>query len=66
MQSVHLKNGNDSVAGHRAFDFCSGESFAVSESQGLGMSASNKTLDDPDWGMDAISGFIVIFQLQIP
>lgn len=27
---------------------------------------SNKKRDDPDWVMDAISGFIFIFQLQIP
>lgn len=62
MPSAHLKNGNDSIAGDKAFDFSGAESFLTLD---LGMSASNKTRDDPDWVVAAISGFIFIFQLQI-
>lgn len=65
MQSVHLKNGNDSVAGAKPLTSAV-ESRSDSESRRLGTSASNKKRDDPDWVMDAISGFIFIFQLQIP
>lgn len=59
-----LKMEMTAIAGGEAFDFCSGV-ILDSDSLRLGMSAASKKQDDPDWVMDAISGFIFIFRLHI-